>query len=125
MKRRVKLKNCPPGLFEFEGELFLKTEYGTEKCDKDMGVYVSSVAYCVESGENFAGGVSSLFKRENLLVRPIDYNKAVARLLQKGKWKDGIVHDGDYERTGVVCSICGEEQDYETDYCPGCGTKMG
>lgn len=145
MKKRVKLKNCPAGLFEFDGDLFLKTEYCSERIVEGT-VHLKSIAYCVESGETFCGGVDSFVKRENLLVRPIDYDEVKERLLRKGNWKDGTVHDGVYEREGVVCSVCGEERDYETEAiealekqipqkvirrkcgdCPidGCGTRCG
>lgn len=43
---------------------------------------------------------------------------------KKGKWKEGTVHDGIYEREGVICSVCGDEFDETYNYCPSCGAKM-
>jgi hypothetical protein len=43
---------------------------------------------------------------------------------QKGKWKEGTIHDGIYEREGVICSVCGDEFDETYNYYPSCGAKM-
>ena len=47
---------CRPGLFVFEDDLFLKSEYGGE-------------AYC-DSGEMFWGGTSDKSSRDALMVQP-------------------------------------------------------
>ena len=52
---------CQPGIFEFRGNLFLKSEYGDE-------------AYCLESGELFWGGAHNAQDRAVLTVIPIDYD---------------------------------------------------
>ena len=68
MTEFVTLNECPPGLFQTEsGTYGFKSEYSTEtkegvKCD----------AYCLESGEYFAGGVKTIAQRGAILVRPID-----------------------------------------------------
>jgi len=65
-KRKVKLGKCPIGLFLFENEICLKTEYwnkGKPEC------------YIVSSGEFFVGGVFEEDKFLNLLVTPINILK--------------------------------------------------
>ena len=64
------LGSCPEGLFIFEGEVGMKTEYRTES-QSSPGVWQSD-AYCVESGEYFWGGTSDPVERERLVVTPID-----------------------------------------------------
>lgn len=61
------LMECPPGLFLFEGELCVKTEYYINvNGDKDQ-----PQAYVVRTGEFFQGGCEGdNSKRKNLLVRP-------------------------------------------------------
>lgn len=62
-KRNVKLGKCPVGLFLFENELCLKTEYynhGKPEC------------YIVSSGEFFVGGVLEQEGFLNLMVTPLD-----------------------------------------------------
>ena len=65
-RRRIRLKNCPIGLFLFNHELCVKTEYednnGTIK------------AYIVSSGEHFWGGVSTGSEQRELLVHPVPLN---------------------------------------------------
>lgn len=64
-KKRIRLYNCPIGLFMFNGEMCLKTEYYTkERCD----------CFIVSSGEYFCGGVTELNDFMNLLVFPIKIN---------------------------------------------------
>ena len=62
-KRIVKLGKCPIGLFIFNGELCLKTEYwnkGKPEC------------YIVSSGEFFVGGVHEADKFLDLKVIPVN-----------------------------------------------------
>jgi len=55
----VRLIDCPPGLFVFNGSYGFRSEYGPD-------------AYCLESGEYFWGGVSGdKAKRAELLVEPL------------------------------------------------------
>ena len=64
----VKLEECPPGLFLFEGRcLGFKSEYKTQS---KSGVWQSD-AYVVESGEYFWGGISDATTREKLMVLPL------------------------------------------------------
>ena len=56
------LKDCPPGLFFYNGSINLKTEYGT-----DFG---ASEAFCGESGEAFWGGTGSRVAADRLKVTP-------------------------------------------------------
>ena len=51
------LKDCPIGLFLYNGELCLKTEYALD-------------SYIVSSGEMFWGGVSNREDLANIKVRP-------------------------------------------------------
>ena len=62
----VELDECDVGLFTFNGELCLKTEY-RKTVD---GGGSSPECYIVDSGEFFAGGVSAA-ERGRLLVRPV------------------------------------------------------
>lgn len=59
------LADCPPGLFVFEGEVCLKTEYP----DKDGHCEV----YC-SSGEAFWGGKSRKSEVDGLMVIPAIIN---------------------------------------------------
>lgn len=67
MAKEVTLAECPVGLFEFNGTLCFKSEYG----DNEGGI----VAYIVESGEFFIGGVSDKVERRHLMVKPIKFKK--------------------------------------------------
>lgn len=58
-KRRCRLVNCRPGLFLFDGELCLRTEYGVD-------------SYIVSTGEAFWGGTGSHEARGRLWVLPVD-----------------------------------------------------
>lgn len=44
--------------------------------------------------------------------------------ITQGEWEEG--NHGDYERPDFYfqCSVCKEETDDETPYCPYCGAKM-
>lgn len=63
---QVKLDECPPGLFEYGGELCFKSEYMTKTTD---GRYKCD-CYIVSTGEYFAGGVSE-DERGSLMVEPV------------------------------------------------------
>jgi len=76
--RRVKLGNCPEGLFIFDGKhIGLKTEYVTTTSDGRR----QSDAYVVASGEYFWGGAKTAEEREKLLVTPIPYDAAISAFL--------------------------------------------
>lgn len=51
-------RDCPPGLFVFNGGVCLKSEYGEGE------------SFC-ESGEVFWGGTSTPNERANLVVQPV------------------------------------------------------
>lgn len=53
----VKLAECPPGLFVFDGHLGFRSEYGDD-------------AYVVQSGEYFWGGTDKRPERAELIVQP-------------------------------------------------------
>ncbi len=73
MGRRMRLKNCPVGLFWCGGELCLKTEYGTNEGRID--------AYIVSSGEFFSGAPpQNIANQREQMVVPINTAKAVAAL---------------------------------------------
>lgn len=67
MAKKVTLAECPVGLFEFEGTLCFKSQYG----DNNGGID----AYVVESGEFFAGGVSDKIDRRRVMVKPVKFKK--------------------------------------------------
>ena len=53
-----KLSECEPGFFLFNGNVFLKSEYG------------SNESFC-ESGEYFWGGTTTKEDMANLIVQPL------------------------------------------------------
>lgn len=65
----VTLRDCPPGLFSFNGTLGFKSEYLTES-KSHPGAWQSD-AYCVSTGEYFWGGTTNPSEREKLLVEPV------------------------------------------------------
>jgi hypothetical protein len=74
LSEAVELRDCPPGLFWFNGTLGFKSEYTTTlenprryQCD----------AYVVESGEYFWGGAKNTAERAKLMVHPIDAGQLV------------------------------------------------
>jgi hypothetical protein len=66
----VTLIKCRPGLFLFEGEVHLKTEYGTESPQGSQQWWPE--AYCGSTGEYFWGGAKTHEERADLMVRPLD-----------------------------------------------------
>jgi hypothetical protein len=67
-KTRVALRDCPPGLFLFNGKLGFKTEYG----ELD--------AYCAETGEAFWGGKTRNEDRAQLLVQPVSIKGGIVAM---------------------------------------------
>ncbi len=62
--RRVRLKNCPVGLFTYGATLVMMTQYST-------GTSIQRDAYIVDTGEYFWGGCNGdAIARGNLLVNP-------------------------------------------------------
>jgi len=77
-RRRVKLKDCPPGPFLFNGSVGFKTEYSAA-VPRDMGngkfehvCLHASDAYCLDSGEFFWGAVTTHKERDDLMVYPME-----------------------------------------------------
>lgn len=121
----MRLIDAPVGLFLYDGEMCLKTEYIA-----DWGIE----AYIVSSGEAFWGGAKTTEERRYLEVTPIE-----AEPVRHGRWifKDD---DGAYPwTTKAICSECKEVIEWNSDlalasyqiefakkthYCPNCGAKM-
>ena len=59
----VTLADCPIGLFHYDGELCLKTEYGSNEGRID--------AYIVSSGEFFWGGTNTPAAQRKVMVEPV------------------------------------------------------
>lgn len=48
---------------------------------------------------------------------------ADVRPVVRGKWQWTETGNDDYEQYWV-CSVCGEHNYYESNFCPNCGAKM-
>jgi hypothetical protein len=79
----ITLAECPPGVFEFNGSLGFKTEYGMSLPDSPDAAKLPGDqvrfkvthwpdAYVLESGECFWGGTSTHEERAKLLVKPVE-----------------------------------------------------
>lgn len=66
----MKLIDAPIGIFRFDGELVLKTEYCSE--NKLSGKYIPD-CYIVRTGEYFFGGTKTANELNNLDVEPVDF----------------------------------------------------
>ena len=66
----MKLIDAPIGIFRFDGELVLKTEYCSE--NKLSGKYIPD-CYIVRTGEYFWGGAKTANELNNLDVEPVDF----------------------------------------------------
>lgn len=67
---KMKLMDCPVGLFKYEGYLALKTEYALGNNDKGY----APMCYIVESGEVFWGGANDYKELCELEVDPVNVN---------------------------------------------------
>ncbi len=67
---RIRLGDAPVGLFEFDGTIGFKSEYGKIKTD-EKGTFVQVEAFVVCSGEYFWGGAETSRERNDLLVTPL------------------------------------------------------
>lgn len=65
---KVRLKNCPPGLFWYKDALCFRSEYSTVTTKNPW----QPDAYVVASGEYFWGGTSDSLARSELFVTPVD-----------------------------------------------------
>lgn len=66
----MKLIDAPIGIFRFDGELVLKTEYCSE--NKLSGKYIPD-CYIVRTGEYFWGDAKTANELNNLDVEPVDF----------------------------------------------------
>ena len=66
----MRLIDAPIGIFRFDGELVLKTEYYSE--NKQSGKYIPD-CYIVRTGEYFWGGAKTANELNNLDVEPVDF----------------------------------------------------
>lgn len=66
----MRLIDAPIGIFRFDGELVLKTEYCSE--NKQSGKYIPD-CYIVRTGEYFFGGAKTANELNNLDVEPVDF----------------------------------------------------
>lgn len=122
----MRLGDAPIGVFRFDGELVLKTEYSV---DID-GTYIPD-CYIISSGEKFWGGMKSKedfkIKYNDLDVEPVDVE------VERGsaKWikiKDGLI----FKNRHYKCSYCNNSLDFDgvnagrgsANYCPNCGARM-
>ena len=108
----MRLIEAPVGLFLWNGEMCLKTEYIA-----GWGVE----AFIVSSGETFWGGAKTSEERNNLDVTPIE-----AEPVRHGYWENANGRLKTYIRK---CSVCGKEAYFcgrgcSYKFCPNCGAKM-
>ncbi len=68
MADAVRLDECPPGLFMFDGTLCFRSEYTTTL---DNPRRYQPDAYVVETGEYFWGGAKTTEERSALMVVPV------------------------------------------------------
>ena len=66
----MRLIDAPIGIFRFDGELVLKTEYYSE--DKQSGKYIPD-CYIIRTGEYFWGGAKTANELINLNIEPVDF----------------------------------------------------
>ena len=48
------------------------------------------------------------------------------KAVRHGHWEQGYIpnDDGSYTPIDFNCSVCGQANDVESNYCPNCGAKM-
>ena len=66
----MRLIDAPIGIFRFDGELVLKTEYYSE--DKQSGKYIPD-CYIIRTGEYFWGGTKTANELINLDIEPVNF----------------------------------------------------
>ena len=105
----IPFEECPVGMFTYDGELCLKTEYGLE-------------AYIVSSGERFWGGVNNKEQLRHVMVCPVEVEP-----VRRGEWL-AISCDPDDPYFNCSECMCGFSTIYhegeEMKHCPECGAKM-
>lgn len=66
----MRLIDAPIGIFRFDGELVLKTEYYSK--DKQSGKYIPD-CYIIRTGEYFWGSAKTANELINLDIEPVDF----------------------------------------------------
>lgn len=74
-KRKVRLGNCPIGLFMFQDEICIKTEYWTNGKPE---------CFIVSSGEILCGGITDNDEYFNLFVIPLIIDLKFFNKIEKG-----------------------------------------
>lgn len=110
LRAKVRLADAPVGLFLSDnGELCLKTEYGSP----DSGIE----AYIVSTGEAFCGGVDTIEERNNLKVVPVEVVPVVY-----AEWEPlGHTPAGS---PLYRCSNCRSVVKGGGNFCKECGAKI-
>lgn len=70
----MRLIDAPIGLFLYDGQLVLKTEYSTVRSDAEPA---TPDCYIVDSGEYFWGGAKTAEERNALEVTPVESSAVV------------------------------------------------
>lgn len=83
----MRLIDAPIGIFRFDGELVLKTEYYSE--NKQSGKYIPD-CYIVRTGEYFWGGVKTANELINLDVEPVDFAELLSTVTDTISRQDAI-----------------------------------
>ncbi len=95
-KKRTKLGNCPIGLFIFDGELCIKTEYYT-KNEPDC--------YIISSGEYFCGGQNRKVELSELMVTPIKIDYTFFSKIQKSIDKINNLEINEVSKKGAISAL--------------------
>lgn len=72
----MKLIDAPIGLFLYQDQLVLKTEYSSQY-NENGHMIISPDCYIVDSGEYFWGGVKTAEERNSLDVTPVESSSVV------------------------------------------------
>ena len=83
----MRLIDAPIGIFRFDGELVLKTEYYSE--NKRSGKYIPD-CYIVRTGEYFLGGTKTANELINLDVEPVDFAELLSTVTDTISRQDAI-----------------------------------
>lgn len=70
----MRLIDAPIGLFLYDGQLVLKTEYSTVRSDTEAA---TPDCYIIDSGEYFWGGTKTAEERNSLEVTPMESSSIV------------------------------------------------
>lgn len=70
----MRLIDAPIGLFLYDGQLVLKTEYSTVRSDTEVA---TPDCYIIDSGEYFWGGTKTAEERNSLEVVPVERSSVV------------------------------------------------